>query len=53
VRVIDALSARSARGIPDVAARAGLAVSEVQAVLGALELDGRVRARDAGWVKSS
>ncbi len=52
IRVIDALSERSTRTTPDVAARAGLAVAEVQAVLGSLELEGRARARETGWVKS-
>jgi len=34
-----------------VAARAGLSVARVQAVLGILELDGRARERERGWVK--
>ncbi|MEO8908227.1 MAG: DNA-processing protein DprA [Microbacteriaceae bacterium] len=52
-RVFDALSARSARDVQDVAARAGLAASTVIAVLGLLELNGRVRERDRGWVRVS
>jgi DNA processing protein len=49
-RVVDALSARSARTTTDVAARSGMAVAEVQAVLGRLELDGRVREASRGWM---
>jgi DNA processing protein len=51
VRVLDALSSRTARAAGDVAARAGLSVARVQAVLGILELDGRARERERGWVK--
>lgn len=52
-RVLDALSVRSPRLANDIAARAGLAVGRVQAVLGALELDGRVTCRDTGWVAAA
>ena len=52
-RVFDALSTRSARDVQDVAARAGMAASTVAAVLGLLELNGRVRERDKGWVRAS
>ncbi|TAM71263.1 MAG: DNA-protecting protein DprA [Microbacteriaceae bacterium] len=52
-RVFDALSARSARDVQDVAARAGMAASTVAAVLGLLELNGRVRERGTGWVRAS
>jgi DNA processing protein len=51
VRVLDALSSRTARAAGDVAARAGLSVARIQAVLGILELDGRARERERGWVK--
>lgn len=50
-RVLDALAPRSARSVDDVASRAGLSIAEVQAVLGALELDGSVQERETGWVK--
>lgn len=49
-RVIDALSTRVARQADDVAARSGLSIGRVQAVLGMLELGGRVSSRDTGWV---
>lgn len=51
VRVLDALSTRSARGLNDVAARSGMAPSAVMAVLGVLELDGRVREDERGWLR--
>ncbi|RLQ81756.1 DNA-protecting protein DprA [Salinibacterium amurskyense] len=49
VRLLDALSARSARSADDVAARSGLAISTVRAQLGLLELDGRVTETERGW----
>lgn len=53
VRAIDALSRRSPRNVPDIAARAGLSISAVLAALGALDLEGVVRERDDGWVLTS
>ena len=53
MRVVDALSTRSPRTPDDIAARAGLAISRVQAVLGVLELEGRVRSRDRGWIATA
>jgi DNA processing protein len=50
IRVVDALSARSPRGTADIAARAGLAIADTQAVLGRLELDGLVRETERGWL---
>lgn len=50
VRAIDALSRRSPRSVHDIAGRAGLSTSAVIAALGALNLEGVVRERDAGWV---
>jgi|GEM_PF-7015088 len=47
----DALSTRSPREVDDVAARSGLAVSQMQAALGALELAGREGARERGWIR--
>ena len=52
VRVLDALSARSARVVDDIAARAGLSVATVQGVLGALQLEGRAAERASGWVRT-
>jgi DNA processing protein len=49
VRVIDALSARSYRSVPDVAARCGMSVPEVQSALGSLDLEGAVHQSDGGW----
>ena len=51
-RVIDALSARSARTTNDVAARAGLSASQVQSVLGILALEGGARQGESGWMLS-
>jgi DNA processing protein len=51
VRVIDALSARSARTTTDIARRAGLATSTTEGVLGLLALDGVAVEGDAGWRK--
>ena len=51
VRVLDALSHRSARGAGEVASRAGLAVASVQAVLGVLEIEGAAKEGERGWTK--
>lgn len=53
IRVFDALSTRSPRTTHDIAARCGLSVASVQAILGAAALDGAVAERERGWVKSS
>jgi DNA processing protein len=53
VRVLDALSGRSPRRTDDIAARAGLGVQRVMAVLGVLALDGRVAESERGWVTRS
>lgn len=50
VRVLDALSARSARSVVDIAARAGLSIEGTTAALGVLELEGAVSEREQGWV---
>ncbi|MEJ3404230.1 DNA-processing protein DprA [Rathayibacter sp. YIM 133350] len=52
VRVIDALSTRSARTADDIARRAGLSTASVVAVLGTLSLDGSARQGDRGWLRS-
>lgn len=51
LRVLDALSARSARPVDDIAARSGLSIATVQGVLGTLQLDGAAAERTTGWVK--
>ncbi len=51
VRVLDALSSRSARSSTDVAARAGLSVADSRAVLARLLLDDLVRESERGWLK--
>jgi DNA processing protein len=50
IRVLDALSTRSPRAVDDLAARTGLSVAEVQAELGALDVEGAVTERDRGWI---
>jgi len=50
-RLLDSLSTRAPRSPTDLAARSGLAVSVVQALLGALELEGRVVERERGWMR--
>jgi DNA processing protein len=51
VRVFDALSTRSPRTAHDIAARCGLSVASVQAILGAAALGGAVVERERGWLK--
>jgi DNA processing protein len=51
VRLLDALSTRSARTVEKVAALSGLAVDRVRAELGLLALEGAVRERGGGWVR--
>jgi DNA processing protein len=48
-RVLDSLSGRSPRSSADIAARSGLSVAGVQAVLGVLELDGKAKEGQRGW----
>ena len=50
-RLRDAMSSRAPRPASDIAARAGLSIAEVQALLGQLELTGEVGERERGWVK--
>lgn len=50
-RLLDAMSARSARSASDLAVRSGLALGTVHALLGALELDGRVTETERGWLQ--
>ncbi|MBI5159810.1 MAG: DNA-protecting protein DprA [Micrococcales bacterium] len=51
VRVLDALSARSARTVDRIAADSGLPPERVRAELGVLELEGRARTGFEGWTK--
>ncbi|MET1042971.1 MAG: DNA-processing protein DprA [Microbacteriaceae bacterium] len=51
LRVLDALSSRSARRADDIAARSGLSVVQVRGLLATLELEGRVTERDSGWLR--
>ena len=50
VRLSDALSRRAARTVDDLAARSGMSIAEVQAELGALEIDGGAMEGERGWV---
>lgn len=52
-RLLDAMSPRAARSASDLAVRSGLAVSTIQALLGALELDGAARETERGWLRPS
>lgn len=52
-RVFDALGTGAARSIDVVAARAGVAVTEVTSALGTLEAEGRVTRDASGWVRQS
>nr|WP_243845495.1 DNA-processing protein DprA [Microbacterium halimionae] len=49
-RVTDALSTRSARNIDDIARRSGMSNTEVQQVLGILQLEEKVRRVEGGWL---
>lgn len=51
LRVLDALSTRSGREVNDIAVRSGLSPVAVITVLGALELDGRIRSGEHGWMR--
>lgn len=51
VRLLDALSERSPHPVSELAARTGLAIAEVQSLLGRLELEQSVAERDRGWVR--
>ena len=50
-RLLDALSIRAPRDTADVAARSGLSLSTVRALLGRLALEGAAAERERGWVK--
>lgn len=53
VRVLDALSARSARDVGEIVRRSGVAEDEVTALLGLLALEGRVLSDAQGWRRST
>jgi DNA processing protein len=50
IRVLDAMSTRSARTPSDIAVRSGLAIATVLGTLGTLAVQTRVRERADGWV---
>lgn len=52
VRLLDAMSATSGRPPERLAAISGLAPDRVRAELGLLELEGRVRRRPTGWIRT-
>jgi DNA processing protein len=49
IRVLDALSDRTDRSAEQIAARSGMAVTEVEAALGTLMLEGRAEPVGEGW----
>lgn len=49
IRLIDAMSTRTARSCAELARIAGLSDTRVRALLGLLSLEGRVSSDDAGW----
>lgn len=49
VRILDSLGTGKGRTVDQVAARSGIAVTDVTAVLGALDAEGRVGRDDRGW----
>jgi len=53
IRLLDALSPRSARTVEKVAAMSGLAIDRVRAELGLLALEGLVKERAGGWVRAA
>ena len=50
-RLFDAMSYQAPRAALDIAARSGLSVGAVQALLGAAELEGTVSERERGWIR--
>lgn len=53
IRILDALAPRSPRAVEKIAAISGLAIDRVRAELGLLALEGLVRERTGGWVRSA
>ena len=51
LRVLDAMSTRSPRGVDDIARRAGLPAMTVMGELAVLDADGVVAFRGEGWVR--
>lgn len=52
VRLLDAITGRSALPVREICRRSGLAPEKVSAMLGVLELDGMVRRVEGGWQRS-
>ncbi|MFC4139236.1 MULTISPECIES: DNA-processing protein DprA [unclassified Microbacterium] len=52
IRLMDALSARAPRDVPDLAKRSGLSMERVRSVLGTLDLEGGVVRRATGWLRA-
>jgi DNA processing protein len=52
-RVRDALSSRVGRDAAELATRSGLAIAEVEAILGIMLLEGAVVGNDGGWRRSA
>jgi len=52
-RVLDALTSRAWRETPDVARRCGLAIADVEAVLGLLAMEGAILRDERGWRRVS
>jgi DNA processing protein len=50
-RLLDAMSTRAPRTASSIAARSGMSVGLVQALLGRLELEGVVVERESGWLR--
>lgn len=51
-RILDALSARSARTLEDIVRRSGISSDQARSVLGALNLEGSATERVDGWVRT-
>ena len=49
-RVLDALQARKGKQVSEISATAGMSVSRVMAIMGELELAGKARFGEAGWL---
>ena len=52
VRLLDAITGRSALTVREICRRSGLAPEKVSAMLGVLELDGMVRRVEGGWQRA-
>jgi len=52
LRLLDAITCRSAASVRELSRRSGLSPERVSAILGVLELDGDVRRAEGGWTKT-